>query len=189
MPYEYPPNPTQWPYERNALDLRRDLQLAAEDRLSVRASYSLLRGATVQPHGDCGCAQMYIDSFRGPLRETWSACALEVGDDVVVLYNDSHSPERTRASLMEEYFHLRLGHRPTTIRVHDGRPKRSFSGDAETAAYHSGAAALVPYGGLRIAIDQGLTVPAIAIRYQVSRALVVFRAKVTKQYRRLQRAS
>ena len=188
MPSNFPPNPKQWPYERHAMSLRRGLQLQPEERLPVRESYSRLQHVTIQAHGDSGCAQVYIDSFRGPLRGTWSACALAFGHQVVVLYNDSHSPARTRASLMEEYFHLQLGHPPTRIRLHSGGANRSFSSDVEEAAYHSGAAALVPYSGLRKAVNEGLDVAAIATRYEVSWSLVEFRAKVTKQYRRLVQA-
>lgn len=188
MASDFPPNPKQWPYERHAMDLRGRLQLGPDERLPVRGSYSRFQHVTIQPHGDSGCAQVYIDGFRGALRETWSACALPVGEEVVVLFNDSHSPERTRASLMEEYFHLQLGHPLTTIRVHNGGATRSFTSAVEEAAYHSGAAALLPYRGLRNAIDEGLDVASIARRYQVSRPLVEFRAKVTRQYPRLMRS-
>ena len=89
---------------------------------------------------------------------------------------------------MEEYFHLVLGHSPTTIRLRSGGANRSFASDVEVTAYHSGAAALVPYSGLRGAIDGGMGVAAIAEQYGVSRERVVFRAKVTRQYRRLRAA-
>ena len=185
MPSDFPPNPKQWRYERHAMALRSRLGLRPEERLAVREIYRRLSNVAILGHGDCGCAQVYVEKFCGPLRETWSALALPVGEEVVVLFNDSHSWERNRASLMEEYFHLVLGHSPTTIRLHSGGVNRSFASEVEVTAYHSGAAALVPYSGLRRAIDGRMGVAAIAEQYGVSRELVVLRAKVTRLYRRL----
>jgi len=106
--------------------------------------------------------------------------------EILVLFNDSHSDERCRASLMEEYFHLRLGHPPVGLRILNGLPKgRGKDPSIEQEAYSSGAAALLPFKGLRKQITRGRTVDKIAEHYVVSRDLVRYRAKVTKLYRQL----
>ena len=182
-----PGNPKQWSNERNGLRVRDELAIELTERLPVGVAYStLLPAVELRGHGDIPCAQVVVESFRSELKSTWSAFALSVGDgQIVVVYNDSHSDRRRRATLMEEFFHLRLGHRPSLIRLYGEDGNRTFDRGVESEAYGSGAAALVPYAGLRQMIDQGLTTGKIATLFGVSIDLVVFRAKVTRLYRRL----
>ena len=130
----YPPNKNQWPFEANGIRLRRALRLKADERLPVRKSFDLLQGVEIRGHGETWSAQSIIDAFRGEQRAFWSACAVPLsGGDVVVIYNDSHSPERIRASLMEEYFHLALDHPPSEVRVYDSSSRRTRNGGIEQA--------------------------------------------------------
>lgn len=147
-----PGNPKQWANEHNGLNIRQDLRVEISARLPVREAFArLLPHVVVRSHGDVPCAQIFIDRFRGELRTTWSAFAQPLPDESVqVIYNDSHSSQRRRATLMEEFFHLRLGHRPSKLRCYsDGGSHRTFTTAIETEAYQSGAAALVPYKPLR----------------------------------------
>jgi hypothetical protein len=106
----------------------------------------------------------------------------------VVVFNDSHPPNRIRASLMEEFFHVRLGHAPSKIRLYDANGRlRTYDGSVEKEAYGSGAAALVPFQTLKAWILDGVPVREISTRLAVSRDLVIFRAKVTKQYGRIRK--
>lgn len=184
----YPPNPAQWPNERNALGVRADLGLKAGQRFPVRRAFSeLLPAVVLRPHGELPCARITIEQFRGRLRSTWSALAIQLDDgEIQVIYNDSHSPERRRATLMEEFFHLHLGHPPSVLRFYsrDGAG-RTFDSEIERTAFASGAAALAPYADLRQMVAAGLTATAIAKTLGVSKALVVYRCKVTKLYAKL----
>jgi Zn-dependent peptidase ImmA (M78 family) len=119
----------------------------------------------------------------------WSGLAVRLPDDSeVVLYNDAHSFKRVRATLMEEFFHIRLHHPRSSIRILSGDTNaRSFDGGIEEEAYASGAAALVPYVALRQMVSDGLSVPAIARVFNVSTDLVSYRLKVTKLFRRARR--
>ncbi len=103
------------------------------------------------------------------------------GGDHLVVYNGFHSETRVRATLMEEFFHLWLGHAPTRIRLHaDGAGGRDFDGGKESEAYGSGAAALVPYESLRKMLSAGMDIGAIGRHFNVSDQLVGFRVKVAK---------
>jgi len=87
---------------------------------------------------------------------------------------------------MEEFFHLLLGHPPTSIRCYDGAgSRRSFQSRIEAEAFGSGAAALVPYKPLRAMITEGRAAGEIAAHFRVSKDLVLFRSKRTKLYRQL----
>jgi uncharacterized protein DUF955 len=186
-----PGNPKQWEHEHNGLDLRQDLGIEVTARLPVREAFDrLLPHVAVRPHGEIPCAQMFIDRFRGDLQITWSALALPLPDQTVqVIYNDSHSPRRRRATLMEEFFHLRLGHSPSKLRWYSDGSRRTFAPGIETQAYQSGAAALVPYKSLRELIQNSALLDQIADHFDVSTDLVLFRAKVTKLYRQLKQSA
>ena len=115
--------------------------------------------------------------------------AVEIAPGVTwVIYNDSHALTRVRATLMEEFFHLRFNHAPSSIRVYPGNGNpRSFSQPIEKEAYHTGAAVLLPYRALKQMVTEGAPVTQIAKHFDVSPELVGFRAKVTKLYSRLSR--
>lgn len=182
-----PPNPRQWKNEHNGLDLRDELGLDVVDVLSHEDAYRLLDHVTLLPHGDVPAADADLDHFRKAGSAAWSGMSVPLPDgQEIVVFNDSHSVRRIRATLMEEFFHIKLGHPRSEIRMHsNGKRSRSFHEMIEREAYGSGAAALVPYAGLRELTAGGETASTIARHYRVSRELVMFRAKVTRFYKHL----
>ena len=181
-----PPNPKQWDNEHHALDLREELQLHPDEPLPHDRAFHLLENVEVAPHGAIPRAEVFKQHLRNG--RSWSGISIPLpGGGAIVLYNDGHPPTRVRATLMEEFFHLRLRHPLTAVRVYRDGAERSFNAQVENEAYGSGAAALVPYKALRAMIDLGLGCTEIAQRLVVSEQLVAFRAKVTRQYKRLVR--
>src|SRR5207249_7137863 len=84
----------------------------------------------------------------------------------------------------EEFFHIRLGHPCSKLRVLSFEGVwRTHDQRVEAEAFGSGAAALVPYKALKQMIVAGCTTSAIARDFEVSTDLVIFRAKVTKLYK------
>jgi hypothetical protein len=179
-----PPNTAQWENEHNALDLREDLSLETEARLDVRSAFRLHPSVTVLAHGDVPMAAKFVEHFRREGQAAWSGLSLALDDDhELVLYNDAHPESRVRATLMEEFFHLRLAHPRSVVRFFGSTDKkRTFNGIIESAAYGSGAAALVPYCALRSMLRDGVSIALIAGHFLVSPELVRFRMKVTKLY-------
>lgn len=178
-----PPNPTRWEHEHNALDLRHELALPLNERLSVDAAFDLLNEVIgVLPHSALGMHEALKTHFSGTRSNHWSGMCIKCPDnDHLVVYNDSHPPARVRATLMEEFFHLWLGHPPSTIRVHSsGKGSRTFNESVESEAYGSGAAALVPYQSLKSMVSDGADNKEIADHFLVSEQLVNFRIKVSK---------
>jgi len=183
-----PPNPKQWDNEHNGLDLRDALGLSPEVRLQHERAFELLPNVGVVAHGAVPMAQEQIEHFRGAGSAAWSGIGIPLPDGgALVVFNDSHPPNRIRATLMEEFFHLWLGHPATTVRVYQDGASRTFDRRVESEAYGSGAAALVPYGTLRQRLSRGESVRAIAEHYEVSRDLVLFRIKVTRLYGSIRR--
>jgi hypothetical protein len=181
-----PPNPKQWNVENHALDLREELGIPLDAPLNHEDAFRLLPNVTVLAHGVIPAAAVYLDRLRQPGRAAWSGMAFPVGDGhQFVVYNDAHSIERIRATLMEEYFHIRLGHPRSQLRLLSGKDgHRTYNRNVEQEAYDCGAAALVPYRPLKAMFDGGRSITAIASHFAVSGDLVTFRAKVTRCLRK-----
>lgn len=182
-----PPNPTRWDHEHNGLDLRHELSLKVEERLPHLKAFALLKGVHVLPHSKLNVAPDHANYLSGDGASRWSGMCVPVDDVTLVIYNATHPMTRVRATLMEEFFHLWLEHRPTRLRLmSDGRGGRDYDSGKESEAYGSGAAALVPYKGLRAMLEEGKGSAEIAAHFEVSEPLVDFRIRVSK-LTRLQR--
>jgi len=129
-----------------------------------------------------------VEHLLGVGKDAWSggACSqtLPNGWRLIIL-NPTHSSKRHKATLMEEISHVFLGHKPSRLEVKNinraGKTiARDYNEDVEEQAYSVGAAALVPYSGLRKLIAEGKTSPEIARHFRVSRELVEFRMKISK---------
>jgi len=124
----------------------------------------------------------------GEGKDKWSggACSKTLFDGKrLIILNPTHGANRQNATLMEEISHVFLGHKPSRLAIKSfnkqGEPiARDYREADEEAAYAIGAAALVPFAGLRSFIARGKTSRQIARHYNVSRALVEYRIKVSK---------
>jgi hypothetical protein len=120
--------------------------------------------------------------------ESWSGGAastrLPDGRRLIIL-NPSHGKNRQNATLMEEICHVFLGHQPSRLAItkrdrFGNTLARDYHDEIEEEAYSTGAAALVPYAGLKKMVEKGKTSSEIARHYEVSRALVEFRIKISR---------
>ncbi len=181
-----PPNPKQWSNEHNGLDLRDELGLSYDNPLAHLEAFRLLPKVVVLPHGKLPAAAIHIDYLRSIGRSRWSGIVIPLEDGrELVLFNDAHATTRTRATLLEEFFHIALGHPRSVVRVLSNDHKwRTHDPEVEEEAYGSGAAALVPYTALRAMVAAGITTSGIARHFQVSPDLVGYRLNVTRLQRR-----
>ncbi|MBA2379343.1 MAG: ImmA/IrrE family metallo-endopeptidase [Blastocatellia bacterium] len=121
-------------------------------------------------------------------KDKWSGGAaskkLPDGSKLIIL-NPTHGKNRHNATLMEEICHVFLGHKPSRLMIKkkDGAGNvvaRDYNAAIEEEAYATGAAALVPYTSLRRFVEQGKTAAEIARHFNVSRALVEYRLKISR---------
>jgi hypothetical protein len=103
----------------------------------------------------------------------------------VVILNPKHGRARNNATLMEEVCHVFLGHKANRLSIvaqnKQGKTvARDYNEADEEAAYSVGAAALVPYAGLRRLARAGKSSTEIARHFNVSRELVEYRLKVSR---------
>ena len=124
----------------------------------------------------------------GEGKEKWSGGAssqrLPNGQKLIIL-NPTHGKNRQNATLMEEISHVFLGHKPSRLQIRNRDKKgnltaRDYHAEIEEEAYSTGAAALVPFTALKRMVGEGKTSAEIARHFNVSRALVEFRIKVSR---------
>lgn len=103
---------------------------------------------------------------------------LNVGQDRwAVLLNDQHTIERQRVTLLEEYWHILLGHKLVKIaRIADAYG-RTYDSAEEHDAYYLAAASLLPRTAIRRLVSQSATAQGIAEKFGTSPELVEYRIK------------
>ena len=135
-----------------------------------------------------GLSDETLNELLSSGRDKWSGGAashkLPNGQKLIIL-NPTHGKNRHNATLMEEVCHVFLGHKPSRLAI-ENRDKRGnviardYNADIEEEAYSTGAAALVPYNSLRKFVEMGKTSAQIARHFNVSRALVEYRIKISR---------
>ena len=187
---ELPPTQKGRQYELRAKALREFAGLRRDDqRLDP---FSLARYANLLvvsfDQVEALLSEETVRHLLSDAKDKWSGGAasqtLPDGRKLIVL-NPTHGKNRRNATLMEEVSHVFLGHKPSRLSIEnrdkDGRIiARDYNAEIEEEAYSTGAAALVPFTSLRRYIEQGKTSREIAEHFQVSRALVEYRIKVSR---------
>ena len=180
-----PPSPKGRRYERKALKIRNFAGVKLNEPLDpyALASYARLQVVNLgQIHGLSPEARARLLE-QDP--ESWSGGAskpLPDGSRLVIL-NPTHGRERQAATLMEEVCHVFLGHTPNRLDIPSQGARvsfRDYNQADEEEAYAVGAAALVPYHVLQMALERQWSMREIAKRYGVSRKLVEYRLKVSR---------
>lgn len=188
MNREFPPTEKGRRYEMRAQGLRQFAGLKKDtDRLDpfeLAAHANLL----VVPFEQVSAlSEGTREHLLGAGKDAWSGGAASIplpdGRTLIIL-NPTHNKNRHAATLMEEVSHVFLGHKANELAVKDPSGKttktRDYNHAIEEEAYSTGAAALVPYSGLKKLIIDGRTAREIARHYGVSTALVEFRIKISR---------
>jgi len=186
---ELPPTPKGRRHEvrgqalREFAGLRRDDQKLDPFELARYARLLVIRLDEVE-----GLNEETLSHLVGEGKDLWSGGAaskrLPDGSKLIIL-NPTHGKNRHNATLMEEISHVFLGHVPSRLEIkarnRDGRIiARDYNHAIEEEAYATGAAALVPYAALKRFVMQGKTAAEIARHFNVSRALVEYRIKISR---------
>lgn len=168
---------------REFAGLRRDDQRLDPFKLAAYANLLVVSFEMI-----AGLSDEAREHLLGSGKDMWSGGAaskkLPDGRKLIVL-NPTHGKNRHAATLMEEVCHVFLGHQPSRLAIErkdkDGRiVARDYNAAIEEEAYATGAAALVPYRGLKKLIGEGRTSAEITRHYGVSRALVEYRIKISR---------
>lgn len=175
-------SPWQLTVERQALRLRDELGLSDMDCLAQDRALGTIKNCEVTPLRSLQLmAFEHLLHFRGAGRHIGAFVVKDELGNIDILFNDEHPPADVRVHLMEEVFHVRLGHPFDTLRVYADRSvSRTYNEAKEEEAYGCGAAALLPYGGLYSMLARGEHVARIAEHFVVPIPVVQFRIAATK---------
>jgi transcriptional regulator with XRE-family HTH domain len=132
--------------EQIAEKFRKDLGLAPDEPLdSLRIDVD---GVRVIQVGKTNCLDARtVSQLRGNVGGEWSAMSVPLDPDNenwAVLLNDSHTVERQRVTVLEEFWHILLGHKLTKIARVAEAYGRTYDKTEEHDAYYLASANLLP---------------------------------------------
>lgn len=166
--------------EQIAEKFRADLGLSQDKPLdSLRIEIDGVQVISVGEQIECLDTRT-VKHLRGAGSSEWSAMSvpLDLGNEKwVILLNDTHKIERQRVTVLEEFWHILLGHKLTKIaRVAEGYG-RTFDKSEEHDAYYLASATLLPKAAIVDAVRANCSSKQIAESFGTSPELVDYRIK------------
>ncbi len=160
-------------------NLRRDLKIGAENPLDpLQVS---VEGVRVVKLTDAECFDARtMRKLRHEACDEWSAMSVPLDRGMtswVVLLNDCHTVERQRVTLLEEYWHILMGHKLTKVARISEAYGRTYDQAEEHDAYYLASASLLPREAVQNAVSKGRSAVDIAKRFGTSPELVEYRIK------------
>jgi transcriptional regulator with XRE-family HTH domain/Zn-dependent peptidase ImmA (M78 family) len=165
--------------EEMAVKFRSDLGLSLEqplDSLRIQVDGVTIIRPKEPEHLDAAVAK----ELKGISDSEWSAMSVPLdseNDDWAVLLNDSHNIERQRVTVLEELWHILLGHKLTKIARVAEAYGRTYDEVEEHDAYYLASATLLPKSAIVGAVSNKLSSKAIAKKFGTSPELVEYRIK------------
>jgi transcriptional regulator with XRE-family HTH domain len=165
--------------EKAAEKFRTDLGLSPDEPLdSLRLEVD---GVQVIPVGKTNCLDVRtVSQLRGSAGAEWSAMSIPLDFEDgkwAVLMNDSHTVERQRVTLLEEFWHILLGHKLTKIARVAEAYGRTYDKPEEHDAYYLAAATLLPRTAIVDGVSKKCSSEQIAKLFGTSPELVDYRIK------------
>ena len=175
-------SPWQQSIEHHAMRLRTELVLSDLDSLAHEHALSLIPNCEIWALKNVSrLPYEHVVHFRTEGFKFGAMAFRDADGDLMIVFNDAHPPADVRVHLMEEFFHIRLGHLPDAIRLYPQNGKhRTHDYAKEEEAYGSGIAALVPYGGLEAMLARGVHIARIAEHFGVPVSVIEHRISVTR---------
>ena len=157
---------------------RKDLGLGGDspvDSLKIE-----VENVRVIPASEAHCLEANVSKQLRLGSGDWSAMTVPLdieNEQWAVLLNDGHKVERQRATLLEEYWHILLGHKLTKIARVAESYGRTYDKVEEHDAYYLAAATLLPKAAVHDAVGKHVSSEEIARRFGTSADLVDYRIK------------
>jgi transcriptional regulator with XRE-family HTH domain len=165
--------------ERTAEQFRKDLGLTETEALdSLRLQVD---GIEIIKLTETDCIDAAtVRRLSTESCDEWSAMSVPLDDrqnDWAVLLNDCHTIERQRVTLLEEIWHILLGHKLVKIAKVADAYGRTYDTTEEHDAFYLASATLLPRKGIVKAVAKRETSEEIAERFGTSPELVEYRIK------------
>jgi transcriptional regulator with XRE-family HTH domain len=165
--------------EAEAAKFRSDLDLGINDRLDPDLlqvdAVQVITLEDVWPLGHS--SRTYLEEVAV---QDWSAMSAPLDTDEafwVVLINVRQSAERRRVTLLEEYWHIMLGHHPTKVAKIGGAYGRTYEAVEEHDAFYLAAASMLPPEAVQSSVAERCSAEEIARKFGTSKDLVEYRIK------------
>jgi Zn-dependent peptidase ImmA (M78 family) len=170
---------TKLEMEEMARDFRNDLKL--DDGKPLDPLKIVIEGIKVLTIRQIpGLDPKIITHLEGPNSSTWSAMSVPVDEDKdkwAIVRNEQHQVVRQRVSLLEEFWHILLGHKLTKIAKIADAYGRTFEEEEEHDAFYLAAATLLPERVIKNAVRGKKDIVQLAEVYGTSPELVEYRIK------------
>jgi Zn-dependent peptidase ImmA (M78 family) len=167
-------------FEKSALRIRKFIGLSPYNKLdpyelATRLGMKVIEMKDLPSISDQTARTLLLEKSN-----EWSGASSGKLPDgsVLIVLNTTQSPQRRKATLMEEICHVLLGHQRNRLSG-ELLGSRDYNKKDETEAYAVGAAVLVPFAGLCGLLGRGMLPLQIARHYGVTRSLVEYRARMT----------
>ncbi len=165
--------------ERTAEQFRRDLNL--EDDQALDSLKLDVDGVEVLRVTSTDCIdQNTIRRLVTDACDEWSAMSVpldDIQDQWVVLLNDCHTVERQRVTVLEEIWHILLGHKLVKIAKVAEAYGRTYDTTEEHDAFYLASATLLPRNAVVAAVERREPAVEIGQRFGTSPELVEYRIK------------
>jgi len=178
-PDHHPVSVSKEELERTADQFRKDLGLTDKDPLdSLRLQVD---GIDVIGLLETDCLDVAtVTRLSTESCEEWSAMSVPLDErqnEWAVLLNDCHTIERQRVTLLEEIWHILLGHKLVKIAKVADAYGRTYDAAEEHDAYYLASATLLPRKAILKAVEKRESADQIALRFGTSPELVEYRIK------------
>jgi transcriptional regulator with XRE-family HTH domain len=165
--------------EQAADKFRADLGLSPNEPLdSLRVEVD---GVRIIPIETTNCVDpQTVNHLRGNASGEWSAMTVPLdakNENWAVVLNDSHTVERQRVTVLEEFWHILLGHKLTKIARVAEAYGRTYDKTEEHDAYYLASATLLPRAAMIDAVSKNRSSDQIARLFGTSSELVDYRIK------------
>lgn len=165
--------------EQMALDLRADLGIKTNQKLNpLKISIDGVRVITLDDLPEINLKTK--EYLLGEGCKQWSAMSVPLDEDFqdwVIVRNHEHEIARQSASIMEEFWHILLGHELTKIVKFGSHYGRSFESDEEHDAYYLASASLAPRDAVKSFVEKKGNLAEFANSLGVSPELIEYRIK------------
>lgn len=173
--------------ENLALKHRTNLSLTPMDKIDPKVFLESLGILVWKPHEIPGISAATVEHLTEVDPDSWSGVTIREGDHKAIIVNSAHPTTRQANTLMHEWSHIELNHKPSRVdRSVGGLLLLSdYQADIEEEADWLAGCILAPREGLLQHSRSGLNAAQVANHYGVSQQLANWRIGKTGIRRQL----
>ncbi|WP_210208041.1 MULTISPECIES: ImmA/IrrE family metallo-endopeptidase [unclassified Rhizobium] len=157
------------------------MKLSAFDRIDAKQFLESLGFVVWSPLEVPGIAADHLNQLTSIDPDSWSGVTIREGGATAVIINNIHPPARQANTMMHEWAHIELRHKPNRVDRSDAGLLllSDYPAEFEDEADWLAGAILAPRDGLMRFRTSGMTPDEIALHYGISIELTNWRLRMT----------